>query len=124
VIQAGAIGQGGEVLVLDMGEPVQILQVAEQLIAQARRPIKIEFTGLRPGEKLHEVLLAPEESVSRILHPLISHVNVPALEPAVVSGIQSDSECGVLIAALRNVASSSPPQRLPARSGRRGASSA
>ena len=57
VIQAGAVGRPGEALVLDMGEPVRIADVASRLIEQTDRAIDIEYTGLRPGEKLHEVLL-------------------------------------------------------------------
>jgi FlaA1/EpsC-like NDP-sugar epimerase len=80
VIQAGAIGSGGEALVLDMGEPVRIADVAAQLIALEARPINILYTGLRPGEKLHEELFGSEERDSRPAHPLISHVPVPAIE--------------------------------------------
>ncbi|WP_236831616.1 nucleoside-diphosphate sugar epimerase/dehydratase [Blastococcus sp. KM273128] len=80
VIQAGAIGSGGEALVLDMGEPVRIADVAQQLIAIEGRPINILYTGLRPGEKLHEELFGTEEDDSRPVHPLISHVPVPAVE--------------------------------------------
>jgi FlaA1/EpsC-like NDP-sugar epimerase len=81
VIQAGAIGQGGEVLVLDMGAPVRITDVASSLIAMADRPINILFTGLRPGEKLHEDLFGGAEHDVRPIHPLISHVRVPPLDP-------------------------------------------
>ncbi|MGY1752157.1 polysaccharide biosynthesis protein [Blastococcus sp. SYSU D01042] len=80
VIQAGAIGTGGEALVLDMGEPVRIADVAAQLIAMEGRPIQIRYTGLRPGEKLHEELFGREETDSRPVHPLISHVPVPPVE--------------------------------------------
>ena len=80
VIQAGAIGNGGEALVLDMGEPVRIADVAAQLIAMDGRPINILFTGLRPGEKLHEELFGSHEQDSRPVHPLVSHVPVPALD--------------------------------------------
>jgi FlaA1/EpsC-like NDP-sugar epimerase len=80
VIQAGAIGSGGEALVLDMGEPVRISDVAAQLIALEGRPINILYTGLRRGEKLHEELFGTEERDSRPVHPLISHVPVPAIE--------------------------------------------
>jgi len=82
VVQAGAVGRAGEALVLDMGEPVRIDDVARQMAAQAPRPIEIAYTGLRPGEKLHEVLLAEGETDERPAHPLISHVAVPALVPA------------------------------------------
>ncbi len=79
VIQAGAVGARGEVLVLDMGRPVRILDVAQQLIAQSGRDVPVTFTGLRAGEKLHEELFAPGEGSRRDGHPLISHVWVPPL---------------------------------------------
>ncbi|MBK5224750.1 MAG: polysaccharide biosynthesis protein [Acidimicrobiia bacterium] len=85
VIQAGAIGRSGEALVLDMGEPVSIDQVARRLIARAKRPVRIVYTGLRPGEKLHEVLLSEGEVDRRPVHPLISHVEVPVIDPETVS---------------------------------------
>jgi FlaA1/EpsC-like NDP-sugar epimerase len=81
-IQAGAIGEPEEVLVLDMGTPVLILDVAKRLIAQANANIDIVFTGLRPGEKMHEVLLSEHESGVHKRHELISHVHVPPLDPA------------------------------------------
>lgn len=79
VIQAGAVGRDGEALVLDMGEPVRIDDVARQLIAESGRPIDIVYTGLRHGEKLHEVLFGLGEQDRRPFHPGISHVEVPAL---------------------------------------------
>lgn len=82
VIQAGAVGAAGEVLVLDMGQPVSILKVAQRLIAQSGKRIEIVFTGLRAGEKLHEVLLSENERGDRRTHPLITHVAVPPLSPA------------------------------------------
>ena len=81
VIQAGAIGRSGEALVLDMGKPVRIGEVAALLADRSERPIAIEYTGLRPGEKLHEVLLGSTETDRRPAHPLISHVDVPPLDP-------------------------------------------
>lgn len=80
-LQAATVGAPGEVLVLDMGAPVRIVDIAAQLIEQSGRQIEIRFTGLRPGEKLHEVLLAGEEEGKRPHHPLIDHVQVPALWP-------------------------------------------
>jgi FlaA1/EpsC-like NDP-sugar epimerase len=79
VIQAGAVGGDGEALVLDMGEPVRIDDVAKRLIADADRPIDIVYTGLRAGEKLHEVLFGADETGSSPIHPRISHVDVPPL---------------------------------------------
>jgi FlaA1/EpsC-like NDP-sugar epimerase len=81
VIQAGAIGESGHVLVLDMGEPVRIDDIARQLIAAASRPVEIVYTGLRPGEKLHEVLFAADEEPAPAGHPLLTSVRVPPLPP-------------------------------------------
>jgi len=82
VIQAGAVGDRGEALVLDMGQPVRILDVAERLVEASGQPLEIVFTGLRPGEKLHETLVSVGELDIRRSHPLISHVAVPALNPS------------------------------------------
>jgi FlaA1/EpsC-like NDP-sugar epimerase len=90
VIQAGAIGGSGEVLVLDMGEPVSIYDVARRLIAQSKKPMSIVFTGLRPGEKLHEELFGRDEIDERPRHKLISHADVPPLDPAPVRALSSD----------------------------------
>jgi len=80
VIQAGSMGQGGDVFVLDMGEPVKIIELAEKMvhlsglsIRSEKNPqgdISIEFTGLRPGEKLYEELLIGDNVVSTE-HPMI-----------------------------------------------------
>ena len=82
VLQAGAIGTPGDVLVLDMGEPVRIVDVAKRLIAESGKDIKIRYTGLRHGEKLHEVLFSNLEEGTASEHPLISQVSVPPLDPA------------------------------------------
>jgi FlaA1/EpsC-like NDP-sugar epimerase len=61
VLQAGAIGTGGEIFILDMGEPIKIVDLAKKMIElSGKDSIKIEFTGLRPGEKLYEELLIDE----------------------------------------------------------------
>ena len=78
-IQAGSLGNPGEVLVLEMGEPVRILDVAKRLADQAPGRVDIVFTGLREGEKLHESLLGADEIDRRPHHPLISQVPVPPL---------------------------------------------
>lgn len=81
VVQAGAIGCPGEVLILDMGEPVRIMDVAERMIAKSGRQISICITGLRQGEKLHEELVGAGETDRRPIHPKISHTAVPPLSP-------------------------------------------
>jgi FlaA1/EpsC-like NDP-sugar epimerase len=72
VIQAGSMGDGGEVFVLDMGEPVKIMDMAKDLIRlyglEPEIDIQIEITGLRPGEKLFEELLNAEEGVIETDH--------------------------------------------------------
>jgi FlaA1/EpsC-like NDP-sugar epimerase len=90
-IQAAAIGDPGEVLVLDMGEPVRILDIAKRLVARAGRDVEIVFTGLRPGEKLNEVLVSEDEVGIIKRHPLISHVPVPPIDPAHLA-LSADSE--------------------------------
>lgn len=82
VVQAGGIGSPGEVLILDMGEPVRILDIAERMIAMSGKDVGIVYTGLRDGEKLHEELVGEGESDERPVHPAISHTRVPAIEPA------------------------------------------
>lgn len=91
VIQAGAVGKSGEVLVLDMGAPVKIADVARRLVEQSRRPVRIEYTGLRAGEKLHEVLFGEGEVDRRPEHPLISHVDVPPIDAALVGSLAVDA---------------------------------
>ncbi len=81
VVQAAAIGRPGEVLILDMGQPIRILDVAERMIAMSGKPIEISFTGLRQGEKLHEALIDVGQIDERPFHPSISHANVPVLHP-------------------------------------------
>ncbi len=84
VIQAGAIGRRAEALVLDMGEPMKIVDVAQRMISMSGKPVEIVFTGLRPGEKLHERLFGSDEVGERPLHPMISHVPVVRMDPQAV----------------------------------------
>ena len=71
VIQAGAYAQGGEVFILDMDKPVKIVDLAKDLIRlsgfEPFKDINIEFSGIRPGEKLYEELLTEEEGLTRLL---------------------------------------------------------
>ena len=109
VIQAGAIGSPGEVLVLDMGEPVRIADVATLLAARSEREIAIDFTGLRPGEKLHEVLLGDGEEDRRPVHPMISHVSVPPLDPLAARGIDATVLGERLVPVLRDLCAAAGP---------------
>jgi UDP-N-acetylglucosamine 4,6-dehydratase len=89
VVQAGSMGQGGDVFVLDMGQPVRIAELAEKLIhlsglsVRSERcthgDIKIEYTGLRPGEKLYEELLIGD-NVSPTEHPMIMRADEEHLD--------------------------------------------
>jgi FlaA1/EpsC-like NDP-sugar epimerase len=82
VIQAGSVGRDGEVLVLDMGEPVRISEVATQMVAASGQPIPIVYTGLRPGEKITEELFDDNDLAGqRQPHEKIVAVTVPSLWP-------------------------------------------
>jgi FlaA1/EpsC-like NDP-sugar epimerase len=90
VVQAGAIGGTGHVFVLDMGEPVRIVDLARNMIAlsghEPDRDIQIEFIGARPGEKLHEELWSEEEVVTNTAHPKIMLVTRPSIDPEWLDG--------------------------------------
>jgi FlaA1/EpsC-like NDP-sugar epimerase len=106
VINAGAIGRDGEVMVLDMGEPVKIADVAKRFAEQHHPPLEIIFTGLRTGEKLHEDLVADGEEGTRPFHPLITHI---AAEPISFHQVAGDE---VDVDAMRRHASGSHPTAL------------
>jgi FlaA1/EpsC-like NDP-sugar epimerase len=86
VVQAGAIGGRGQVFVLDMGEPVRIMDLAESMIRlsgrEPGRDVAIEVIGARPGEKLHEELWSGGEAVSPSAHPAILTVTRPEIDAA------------------------------------------
>lgn len=103
-IQAGALGRTGEVLVLDMGAPVRILDVARRLVEAAGQPIEIELIGLRRGEKLHEVLLAHDETGELRDHALIEHVAVPPLGPDALSALATMTDAASLRRELQRLA--------------------
>jgi FlaA1/EpsC-like NDP-sugar epimerase len=81
VMQAGAIGQGGEIFVLDMGEPIRILDLATEMIRRAGlildEDIQIQITGVRPGEKLYEELACDNELTCSTSHPKIRVWQLP-----------------------------------------------
>jgi len=104
VLQAGAMGKGGEIFVLDMGEPVRIVDLARdmiQLSGFSESDIRIVFTGLRPGEKLYEEVLADDERTLSTPHPKLRIAkarNIPQgwlprlLEWLTRSGVRTDDE--------------------------------
>src|SRR5690348_1319092 len=94
VVQAGAIGGRGQVFVLDMGEPVRIVDLAQNMIrlsgkearlpddqATSARDIRISFVGTRPGEKIHEELWSDDESLGETTHPKIRRLSRPPVDP-------------------------------------------
>lgn len=88
VVEAAAIGNSGDVMVLDMGEPVRIVDVARSLIRiSGRRDVEITFTGLRPGEKMDEDLFFAGEHRSATGHPLITAVAAPPLPASSVTSV-------------------------------------
>jgi FlaA1/EpsC-like NDP-sugar epimerase len=114
VVQAGAIGGRGQVYVLDMGEPVRIVELAENMIRlSGKEPgteVAIEFIGPAPGEKLHEELVGDGEMVTPSPHPKIDLITRPPVdgdwleaELAVLERLVSDGETLELVGELRRV---------------------
>lgn len=84
VLQAAGVGRPGETLVLDMGTPVRIVDIAQRMMALAGRACPIAYTGLRPGEKLHEDLFSSVEQPEERALEHIWQVRVPELDPQLV----------------------------------------
>lgn len=101
VIQAAAIGHDGEALVLDMGTPVRIMDVARQMIEQSGQRVDIVITGLKPGEKLHEVLFGADEADHRPMHPQVSHVSVSPLRADDIDRLVLETNPTALVEAMR-----------------------
>lgn len=80
VLQAAVIGSHGETLILDMGSPIPIKDIASYMINRSGRNIAIEFTGLRPGEKECEILVSPDEYVRATAHELITSSRVKPMD--------------------------------------------
>ncbi len=94
VLQAAVVGEKGQTLILDMGEPVKIIDIARYMVERSGRDIPITFAGLRPGEKLDEVLVASGEYLTSTKHPLITKTHVsPLNELVLLNELEGDEEC-------------------------------
>jgi FlaA1/EpsC-like NDP-sugar epimerase len=97
VLEAAAMGHGGEVFVFDMGEPVKIIDLAKKMIAlsglKLGEDIQIQVTGLRPGEKLYEELLASEENTITTHHNKILIAKLREVEHENIQQIENLIEC-------------------------------
>jgi FlaA1/EpsC-like NDP-sugar epimerase len=113
VLQAGVLGRGGEVLVLDMGEPVEIEELARELIRfyglRPEQDVPIVYTGVRPGEKFHEELLTAEEGTDATAHErlFVARMTTPstdwARDLAVLEKAALDGDDPAVIGTLRRL---------------------
>ena len=130
VVQAGAIGGRGQVFVLDMGEPVRIVDLAQNMIRlsgkQPRLPddpttgsrdVRIAFVGSRPGEKIHEELWSGDDSVGETPHPKIMRLSRPPVDPdwlaeqlAELERLADEGDTLEVVGKLRNIVNE--PQRV------------
>ena len=112
VIDAGDAGAAGDVVILDMGEPVPILDVAKDIISRSGRDVEITYTGLRPGEKLPEELWGDDETIVRHAHLPMWHGTCEPLAWADVDALNhasTDHEMRALLRALAATTSSDGP---------------
>jgi FlaA1/EpsC-like NDP-sugar epimerase len=107
ILQATSMGSSGEVLVLDMGEPVLIADVAREMIAASGKSIELVFTGLRPGEKVAEVLFSTTETPRATSHAAISAVEVPEQDSQKFRHFPTEDFASTL-ATLRSMGSKQP----------------
>jgi len=127
VLQAAVLGHGGEVFVLDMGDPVRIVDLAQDLIElsgfEVGQDIEITFTGMRPGEKLYEELFVDGERYERTRHQKIfiaanASSFVPSELDQVLAGLRQAAEAndrqGVMAGLLRLIPEFRPPDVDPA----------
>ncbi len=121
VLQAAAIGHQGEVMVLEMGTPVKIVEVAKTLIElSGKDDVEIVYTGLRPGEKMSEELFTPGEHIQSSEHPLVNHVVVPAIAQEQVLGAPSEDASESFLWMLRESGGHTDPELHPELSDRVG----
>jgi FlaA1/EpsC-like NDP-sugar epimerase len=108
VMEAGAVGRSGDVLVLEMGEPVKILDLAYRLAAEINPGVapQITFTGLREGEKLHETLSTGDDEALGQPHELLWRFRVPPLEPGSVDVLSGVYEPEKVVALLKQLVAS------------------
>lgn len=109
VLQAGTFSKGGEVFLLDMGEPVKILDMARDLVSLhglvPDKDIKFVFTGLRPGEKLYEELLTAEEGTQKTTHdrifqaPIVEEVTEETMK--LINGLQSEKDTKAILLIIK-----------------------
>jgi FlaA1/EpsC-like NDP-sugar epimerase len=118
VLQAAALGSGGEIFILEMGRPVRILDLARQMIRlsgyEPEEDVPIVFTGLRPGEKMHEELVGAEEAVTSTSHDLIKVVRPDGSRPCSqewLPRLQACVEAGDVRAALQLLQHLAPEYR-------------
>jgi FlaA1/EpsC-like NDP-sugar epimerase len=90
VLRSSILGENGETLILDMGAPVKILDVAKKLIVRSGKKIEIEFSGLRKGEKVHEELFSESERVLETSDPLISKTKVQELSSVEIEFLMTE----------------------------------
>ena len=125
VLEAAAIGEGGEAFILDMGEPIRILDLAREMIKlSGHEPdvdIPIVFSGLRPGEKLFEELLGAEEGSEPTEHARIFKARNPKVEPdeetfRKIEGLIAVSQAGVdrakIVSGLVDIVPTYKPQAM------------
>lgn len=119
VLQAGAMAKGGEVFVLDMGEPVRIYDLAKDLITLSGlipdKDIEIKITGLRPGEKLFEELLSAEDGTEKTTHKKIFTARIKEIDKAEldneISNILEITDGEKVVAALQKIVPTYTPNR-------------
>ncbi len=111
VLTSAVVGEAGDVMVLDMGTPVRVADIAMQLAAQAPAPVEIVYTGLRPGEKLHEDLFNDGEEQVHSSHPRIFRVSAPPLDWQVVQQLVGVSDADATAAMLAIAAEHMSPSR-------------
>ena len=122
ILQAGAMGEGGEIFILDMGDPIKIDHIARDLIRlsglEPDADIQIDYVGLRPGEKLYEELITEGEGIVKTEHKKImvlrgSHHNLQILNGNIgkLAALAEDQDTEAIIERLREIVPEYSPVR-------------